>query len=200
MEPRRPGENAGRYRGADRAWVREGNLMPLAEGLLESGATGPGVEAFFRQLSRFPEDAMAAYSLLALSPLFHDSRAAEQDILYTALQEQNAASAGNNVEAFLSGKPYFSPPFESNIDPNALLERTAPSMIAPLASTGRLPEALQVLERIHDPAAWSTAFQNLLPAWMDADPAAARAAFNTAPLTALERERLQRLPAFLLSR
>jgi hypothetical protein len=33
---------------------------------------------------------------------------------------------------------------------------------------------------------------------MDADPKAALAAFKAAPLTALERERLQRSPAFLL--
>ena len=33
----------------------------------------------------------------------------------------------------------------------------------------------------------------------DADPAAARAAFNSAPFTALERERWQRHPAFLLN-
>jgi hypothetical protein len=33
---------------------------------------------------------------------------------------------------------------------------------------------------------------------MDTDSAAARAAFNEAPFTALERERWQRHPAFLL--
>jgi hypothetical protein len=86
----------------------------------------------------------------------------------------------------------------TGVDARAVLERAAPSMIAPLARAGRISEAVQVLDHIRDPDTWSKSFQSLLPAWMDADPKAAREAFNAAPLTALERERLQRHPAFLL--
>ena len=74
----------------------------------------------------------------------------------------------------------------------------APQVLPQLCRSGHLAGAVQLLDRVEDRDAWSRSFQAVLPYWMDADPAAARAAFNKAPLTALERERCLQHPALLL--
>lgn len=78
------------------------------------------------------------------------------------------------------------------------LDQAAPRILPNLCRTGHLTEAVQFLDHLQDRESWSRGFQAVLPYWMDADPAAARSAFISAPLTALERERWERHPAFLL--
>ena len=80
----------------------------------------------------------------------------------------------------------------------AALTAAAPRILPQLCRRGHVKEAVQLLDRTEDRGAWRESFQAVLPYWMDADPVAARAAFEAAPLTALERERWQRHPAFLL--
>ena len=75
----------------------------------------------------------------------------------------------------------------------------APEIFAPLVRAGHVKEVGPLVEHIPDPQQRRAALESILPQWMDADPAAARAAFNAAPFTALERERWQRHPAFLLN-
>ncbi len=78
------------------------------------------------------------------------------------------------------------------------LTAAAPRVLPQLCRTGHVKEAVQLLDRIKDRGAWRESFHAVLPYWMDADPAAARTAFEAAPLSALERERWRRHPAFLL--
>lgn len=80
----------------------------------------------------------------------------------------------------------------------AILARVVPHVIPKLIRTGHLADAVQAVSRIQGSETWRASFEAILPAWMDADPAAARGAFDAAPLTALERERWLRHPAFLL--
>ena len=80
----------------------------------------------------------------------------------------------------------------------AVFNRAAPHILPQLCRTGHVAEAVQLLDKVHDSGAWRQSFQAMLPYWMDVDPAAARAAFDAAPLTALERERWQQHPVFLL--
>lgn len=75
----------------------------------------------------------------------------------------------------------------------------ATEILPALARAGHVKEVAPLVERIPDPQQRRAALESILPQWMDADPAAARAAFNAAPFTALERERWQRHPAFLLN-
>lgn len=79
------------------------------------------------------------------------------------------------------------------------LNATAAQLLPQLAASGHLAEAVQILPRITDSNARRETLEKLLPQWMDADPAAARAAFNAAPFTTLERERWQQHPSFLLN-
>lgn len=174
----------------------EENLKQLAQAVLQSGTASQGVNAFFQQLCHFPGAADAVEKRLREGLLQSYGSSAALDILYAARLERSAAS-GEAARLLLSGGN--DPDSASTgVNARAVLERAAPSMIAPLARAGRISEAVQVLDHIRDPDTWSKSFQSLLPAWMDADPKAAREAFNAAPLTALERERLQRHPAFLL--
>ena len=75
----------------------------------------------------------------------------------------------------------------------------APQVLPELCRMGFVAEAVQLLDRVEDRDAWTRTFQSVLPYWLEHDPAAARAAVASAPLTALDRERLQKLPAYLLS-
>ena len=78
------------------------------------------------------------------------------------------------------------------------LDTAAPRILPNLCRHGHVAEAVELLDRVESPEAWRTSFESVLPYWMETDPAAARAAFASAPLTALERERWQQHPAFLL--
>jgi len=82
----------------------------------------------------------------------------------------------------------------------AVLNTAAPSLLPQLARSGHVAEAVQLLQKVEDRRAWNTAFQHLLPYWMETDPAAARAALESAPLTTLEREKWEQHPALLLPR
>ena len=81
---------------------------------------------------------------------------------------------------------------------NFRLDTAAPRILPNLCRHGHVAEAVELLGKVQSPEAWRTSFNAVLPYWMEADPAAARAAFASAPLTALERERWQQHPAFLL--
>jgi hypothetical protein len=181
----------------DGTLLHDGHLIPLAMAVLELNAAG--IQDFFKELARFPNDAeeMRRFIDSAAAPGQSPGAAQAREALESARIEAEVES-GEAAGRFLAGAwgDRISP--SSKIDPNTIVERHAPAMMSSLVRTGRLPEALQVLDRLHDPEVWSDSFQAVLPAWMDADPKAARAAFNAAPLTALERERLQRSPAFLL--
>jgi hypothetical protein len=78
------------------------------------------------------------------------------------------------------------------------LTAAAPRLLPAMARAGHVREAVELYRRIPDADARRAALEGLLPAWMDTDPQAARAAFHAAPFTALEREKWQRHPAFLL--
>jgi hypothetical protein len=83
---------------------------------------------------------------------------------------------------------------------SALLTTAAPRLLPEMARAGHVREAVELYHRIDDPGVRQAALEGLLPAWMDDDPQAARAAFEAASFTALERERWERHPAFLLHR
>jgi hypothetical protein len=80
----------------------------------------------------------------------------------------------------------------------AALSAAAPRLLPEMTRAGHVREAVELYQRIPDANVQRAALEGLLPAWMDADPQAARAAFDAAPFTALEREKWQRHPAFLL--
>jgi len=80
----------------------------------------------------------------------------------------------------------------------AALTAAAPRLLPEMARAGHVREAVELYQRIPNANVQRAALEGLLPAWMDADPQAARAAFDAAPFTALEREKWERHPAFLL--
>ncbi len=80
----------------------------------------------------------------------------------------------------------------------AALTAAAPRLLPEMARAGHVREAVELYQRIPDANVQRAALEGLLPAWMDADPQAARAAFYAAPFTALEREKWEKHPAFLL--
>jgi hypothetical protein len=90
-------------------------------------------------------------------------------------------------------------PFVTPEGKAAVINAAAPVILPQLCRTGHIAEAVQLLDGIRDQEVWRTGFNAVLPYWMDNDPAAARAAFEKAPLTALEKERWMRKPAFLLN-
>ena len=110
--------------------------------------------------------------------------------------EEQAQSDPAGVLAELKATSHDCPSLAAN---PVVFNAAAPRLLAQLAKAGYVKEVAPLLARIPDPQQRRTALEGILPQWMDADPAAARDAFNAAPFTALERERWQRHPSFLLN-
>ncbi len=163
-------------------------------GYVQPNGNTPGFEAFFAALAHRPE----AMQLLEVTPnsLSAGQRQALEILAAKRIADLNPAEDADLLQQFTV--PFrIHDPFGSNSD--AALNRAAPRLLPNLVRSGHLTEAVQILDNIHDRTAWRESFEAMLPAWMDADPAKARAAFEKAPLTALERERWERHPAFLLN-
>lgn len=177
------------------------DLTALARAVLQTKGSSPGLEAFFQALAE--DHPRAREEVLR----FIESSDLTGPAAFTAMEILCAARAEELVESgFSTGMaPHFaSGSWKDNPHPaspagDVLLNRTASAMAATLTSTGRLPEALQLLESLTDSAAHRDTTLSLLPAWMDSDPIAARTAFQALPLTALERERGEHHPSFLLN-
>ena len=172
-------------------------LERVARSLLEAGEYGPGMEAFFHALTKYPEAAESIRAWAAmLEMVVHKPGIKRAREIITAEQAASLAGLPDSpvllalaIGVDIPGIPLRDP---------AILVAAAPRMLPNLCRTGHVAEAVQVLNRLTDADAWRKSFEIVLPYWMDADPSAARAAFNAASLTALERERWQRHPAFLL--
>jgi hypothetical protein len=72
-------------------------------------------------------------------------------------------------------------------------------MTSPMPVNSRKP--CNCWTQVRDPDAQRASLEAVLPEWLEADPAAARAAFDAASLTALDRERWeQRMDSLRLPR
>jgi hypothetical protein len=118
--------------------------------------------------------------------------------ILTAERVERLVNEGHGVTEIL-GVISWDTPFFDQPDGDPVWDRAAPAVLPDLARKGRLAEALSLMDSVPNEDSRAAALKGLLPYWMDADPAAARAAFEAAPLTALERERWERHPAFLLN-
>jgi hypothetical protein len=79
------------------------------------------------------------------------------------------------------------------------LSRPPSWMTSPMPVNSRKP--CNCWTQVRDPDAQRASLEAVLPEWLEADPAAARAAFDAAPLTALDRERWeQRMDSLRLPR
>jgi len=169
------------------------HLELIADAVLQAKQCGPGMEAFLQELAKHPETASGVYWKLQefSSPIGSGERAAQ------ILEAESLArvSSTEDVETLMTAFGQHDIPLP---DRAAVLSRTAPRLLPNLCRSGHVEEAVKLLGRIEDRTVWRESFEAMLPAWMDADPAKARAAFEQAPLTALERERWERHPAFLL--
>jgi hypothetical protein len=122
---------------------------------------------------------------------------AQQTAFETLYQKQVEEDVSNGLHAewLLSDDNDGPPP---PVDREKLLNDTAPGLIPALARSGRLSDALDMFHRLSDPEIIKDSLEKVLPFWVEADPDGAMAALNAAPLTELERDRLKKLPVFLL--
>ena len=164
----------------------DSELNLLARCVLQTGEVTPGLESFFEKLSDHPQTADQVRQFIESCSQLSPAHEKALEILW-AKNVESIAESGLDPAGFIRGDDFDSHSIRA--DHQALLDRAAPSIVTKYADTGRLPEALQLLDRIHDPDAQRASLEALLPHWLEADPAVARAAFDAAPLTALERER-----------
>lgn len=162
-------------------------------GLVFSFSGGAGKEALLRELcQRDPAAVVSGDSgNIYQMPAFFTEHAQAQAAVWEQSLLDDAPGALPGILAAVSGGQGQS---------SAVLNAAAKRLLPQLARSGHVAEAVQLLQKVEDRGAWRAAFQELLPYWMDHDPAAARAALDAAPLTALERERWAQQPAFLLQR
>ena len=188
--------------------LRGSDLGLIARCVLQGREPGTGMELFFTNLDEDHPRAAEEVRQFILglnqpapppgTPLEIEVGPTQKLVLeiFDAARMQRAVDAGDDALQSL-GAALWANSF-TNDSEDALLNRAAPSLVPSLARNGRLPEALELLGHISDAESHCSALQGLLPTWMDADPVAARAAYEAAPLTALHREQWERHPAFLL--
>jgi hypothetical protein len=146
------------------------------------------IEAIFRRMGDATD-----YSI-PVSRISREPR--DYDILL--VNDLERSLQGSPDDATLANIKRLGANFEALETSTHVLNIAAPRILPRLARAGHITEAVELLPRITDPAVRRTALESILPDWMDTDPTAARAAFNAAPLTALEREQWEQKPAFLL--
>jgi hypothetical protein len=192
---------AGRYSAVPE--TREGDPVPksdlerMALAVCEAGQCTPGMEAFFLQLAGHPDVAKKFQDPAWIFASGVDVRSRVVEILKAeALADLNPSAIGGELVEMIRNYSY-NGPFQDGS--TTVLDRAAPRLLPNLARSGHVAEAVQLLDNIQDRTVWRESFEAMLPYWMDADPAQARAAFARAPLTALERERWERHPAFVLN-
>lgn len=174
------------------------DLSAIARAVLQATASGPGLESFFQDLTdHHPRTAEEVLLHIHSSTQLGAVHAMALEILVAARVQRFVDSGGEALQA-LGIAAWDNPRLINRLDDDPVTNRVASSLAGSLANSGRLSEALQLLDSLTDPDTRHASTLSLLPAWMDADPAAARAAFNATPMTALDRERWERHPAFLL--
>jgi hypothetical protein len=164
--------------------MADADLNLLARCVLQTGEVTPGLESFFAELAEYPGAAMEVRQFIESCSQLSPAHKTALEILWA--QEMTTWSP-TNYDGFFDDE--FLDTFSTRTDHQSLRDRTAPSIITNLTASGRLTEALQLLDQVRDPDAQRASLEAVLPKWLEADPSAARAAFASAPLTALERER-----------
>jgi hypothetical protein len=181
---------------------RGSDVTAVACAVLQARESGPGMESFFQNLvDEHPHAAEELRRFIESSSLSGPAARTAMEILCaTRAEELVKTGMQYGIAPFFASDSWKDNPSPASPGADSLLNRSAPAIADTLAGTGRLPEALQLLDSLTDPDVRRDVILNVLPAWMDADPAAARAAFDATSMTALERERRERHPAFMLHR
>jgi hypothetical protein len=172
--------------------IPHADLEKVARCVFLSGDTGPGVMSFLQACTRFPD------TVAGIRQMYPDGSGSPPPGWRIALRIFDGEDASDAIAGTESPFSLAGDPFQIPSEAAAHEARATPAELSSLARSGNLPEALQILDQIQDPALRLTSLESVLSVWMDTDPAAARAAFNASPFTALERERWQHHPAFLL--
>jgi hypothetical protein len=166
--------------------LHRSDLELIAASMLEAGSSSPGLEAFLRNLTKFPQ--LAANIRESLESLPGRTPAQEAALeVFSAEELKRRGASGDFSFLDVAG---------GSVLNASVSDRAAPVIIKQLVHADRLPDAVHLLGNVRDPNIRRSALESLLPAWMEADPVAAKAAYEAVPFTALERERWDQHPAF----